>query len=513
MKQAREKLTNILSEVKKKHKGIVYADVRLARYEERDVQAANGTIRQISTTDRLSLGVRVIAEKSNYKANGFFGKMFGASALPKIENEINGAIYRAFERAIYNAQEKARIAKAFPDFAQSLANLDLAKIKPHQDTIRAKCLIDPIELPQSEITRTILDISKSVKALDPKIKFSSLDIYMARNKHLFANTEGSDIEQNYFVTETGCYVVATGSRNTQNLGDNTGHQRGWETVTKGVDDTLMPMPSFREFAHRLAMDAVELSECLTCPTKDDVTIVTEPHYNTLLVHEIIGHPTEADRALKMEAGYAGRSWMLGDTKKNQINKQIASKILSVYSDPTLEGLGHYIYDDEGTKAERLWIVKDGILQDFMNSRQTALILDSKPNASYFAIDAAQVPIIRMNNTVFANGKDDPKQIIKDVKDGFYVVGHHTPSIAESRENFMISGRKVFEIKNGQLGRLYANGSIMADSKAFLMNIDAMGNDFRMHPIAHCGKGQPMQTKRMYNGGPTLRSRGRMVGGN
>jgi TldD protein len=91
------------------------------------------------------------------------------------------------------------------------------------------------------------------------------------------------------------------------------------------------------------------------------------------------------------------------------------------------------------------------------------------------------------------------------------VGHRIPSIAESRENFRISARKVYEIKNGRRGQLYRDGGITADSRNFLMQVDAVGNDFRIYPIANCGKGQPMQSKKLGNGGPTLRSRARLTG--
>src|SRR2546426_3354681 len=42
---------------------------------------------------------------------------------------------------------------------------------------------------------------------------------------------------------------------------------------------------------------------------------------------------------------------------------------------------------------------------------------------------------------------------------------------------------------------------MADSRDYLMNVDAVGSDFRLYPIPNCGKGQPMQTKKLGNGGP------------
>ena len=93
-----------------------------------------------------------------------------------------------------------------------------------------------------------------------------------------------------------------------------------------------------------------------------------------------------------------------------------------------------------------------------------------------------------------------------------MVGHKIPSIAESRENFRISARKVYAIRHGEPAELYRDGGIMADSKDFLMSIDAVGTDFRLFPIPNCGKGQPMQAKRVGNGGPTLRGSARLTGG-
>jgi TldD protein len=148
----------------------------------------------------------------------------------------------------------------------------------------------------------------------------------------------------------------------------------------------------------------------------------------------------------------------------------------------------------------------------MNSRQTAAIFGALPNGHSKASEASLVPLIRMSNTVFAPGDRPPGEIIREVENGYYVVGHKIPSIAESRENFRISARKVYEIRSGQLGRLYRDGGIMADSKDYLLSIDAAGKDFRLFPIPTCGKGQPMQVKRVGNGGPTLRGLARLTGG-
>ena len=263
----------------------------------------------------------------------------------------------------------------------------------------------------------------------------------------------------------------------------------------------------------LAREARELAAApILNPPDKEVTLVSDPHFNALLAHEIVGHPCEADRALKMEAAYAGRSWFLRSLQDNEIGREVAAPILSACSDPGLEGYGHYRYDHEGTPGRRVMHFERGVFCGFLNSRATAAVLGAEPNGSARASDARYVPLIRMSNTFFMPGERRPEEIIAEVDRGYYVCGHRIPSIAESRENFRISARRVYEIEHGRLGRLFRSGSVIGDSKRFFLNVDAAGNDLRLLAIPNCGKGQPMQVKRMSNGGPTLRSRARLAGG-
>ena len=127
----------------------------------------------------------------------------------------------------------------------------------------------------------------------------------------------------------------------------------------------------------------------------------------------------------------------------------------------MEGYGSFRYDHEGTPARRAHIIRDGVLEEFLNNRQTAAILGVAPNGSARSTEAHLAPLIRMTNTVFAPGEQDPRDIVSGVDSGYYVVGHRTPSIAESRENFRITAVKVYEIERGRLGRLYRDGGITA----------------------------------------------------
>jgi TldD protein len=361
--------------------------------------------------------------------------------------------------------------------------------------------------------RATTEIGREVRGLDPRLTYSYLGTLTELSRELFASSEGALIDQAFALTQGLAYVVGSTAESSQELYDVVGHQRGWEILTDGIHEPAMELPDFRTFALALGREAVDLATAPPLPSTDrDVVVVTDPHYNTLVAHEIVGHPSELDRGLKMEMAYAGRSWLLGGPDDTQIGRPVASALVSAYSDPSLPGYGHYAYDHDGTPGRRVVHIDRGVFRGFMNSRQTAAIFGDEPNGHYKASEASLVPLIRMSNTVFAPGADDPRRIVGDVEKGYYLVGHRIPSIAESRENFRISARRVYEIRNGELGRLYRDGGITADSRDYLMNVDAVGTDFRLYPIPNCGKGQPMQTKRLGNGGPTMRSRARLTGG-
>ena len=358
-----------------------------------------------------------------------------------------------------------------------------------------------------------VDVSRAIAAAEPSVRYNWIPLLTQLTRELFASTEGAVIDQAFALTQGAASVVAVGAETSQELYDVMGHQRGWEVIAGGVDDPLLAFPPFRDFALALAHDAAELAAAPPLPSSErEVVVVTDPHYNTLVSHEIVGHPAELDRALKMETAYAGRSWLLADLDAHQVGQRIASPLVTAYSDPALPGYGHYAYDHEGTPARRVTHIERGIFRGFMNSRQTAAVFGGEPNGHFKATSAALVPLIRMSNTVFDGGDADPARIVGDVDRGYYMVGHRIPSIAESRENFRISARKVYAIERGELTRLYRDGGIAADTRAYLMNVDAVGRDFRLYPIPNCGKGQPMQSKKLGNGGPTMRSRARVLGG-
>jgi TldD protein len=489
-----------------------HADVRVEVAESRHGEAEDGAPRSSGDHAALTVGVRVLAGDRAIAA-GHAGRRLGAADASRLEQVLDDTLATAHRRAQANAAHKAEARGKYGPLGATLADTHLHAVDADRARIPAVFAVDPRGVSLTEIASFAADISRQVRSVSPRIAHESVSVFTRLARELFASSEGALIDQAFALTQGGCFAVATGPQATQELWDVVGHQRGWEILAAGVDEPLMPFPPFAEFACALAREAVELADAPVLPTTDrPMTVVTDPHYNALLAHEIIGHPVELDRGLKMETPYAGRSWLLQDLDHTSVGHPVASSLVSAYSDPALPGYGHYAYDHEGTPARRVHHIEGGIFTGFMNSRQTAAVFGGAPNGHWKATDASLVPLVRMSTTVFAAGARDPHDIVAEVDRGYYLIGHRVPSIAESRENFRISARRVYAIEGGQLGRLYRNGSIAADSRDYLMHVDAVGADLRLYPIPNCGKGQPMQAKPLGNGGPTMRSRARLTGG-
>jgi TldD protein len=505
-------LPDLLADAARRLPRLAYADVRVEVAEGKSAAAENGQSKFSDDDYGLAAGVRVLAG-DRAVAPGWVGLTLGTADVDDLARRLREALERAHRRATVNAELKAAARGKFGPLGEALADTRLHPVAAHRDTVPAVYTVDPRTLPLAEAVAFTRDVSRRLAAAHPSVKHNYVGTLTQLCRELFASTEGALIDQAHALTQGFAMVVAVHGDVSQELYDASGHQRGWEALTAGIHEPPLAAPPFADFALALAADAVELAQAPALPTRErPEVVVTDPHYNTLVSHEIVGHPVELDRALKMETAYAGRSWLLAGLDDHHVGRRIASPLVSAYSDPALPGYGHYVYDHEGTPARRVVHIDRGVLVGFMNSRQTAAVFGGAPNGHFKATDAALVPLIRMSNTVFAAGDRDPADIVREVDRGWYLSGHRIPSIAESRENFRISARKVYEIRDGRLGRLYRDGGIMADTREYLTNVDAVGSDFRLYPIPNCGKGQPMQTKKLGNGGPTMRSRARLAGG-
>ena len=442
---------------------VQYCDARAEQQLKKSILIENGEIEHIRNLEDKGIGVRLIK-------NGAWS--FCSITNPNSFNDMKEILDKTIKNSNYTQSNKKN------------------KIVLHNNSINKKQInFKVLKKPEiDELIKIGLEYNKIIMNTKKIIK-SVTNPYYTINSKYFTNTEGSEILQNF--TDVIIEMVATAhdSGQTQLINITEGGRGGLELIAN----------KSQQSAKEIAKKSSELLSAK--PIKQETsTVVMNPNFVSLLTHEILGHPSEADRVLGKEMAWAGGAWW-----KGKIGQKIGSENLNVFDDPTIkQSLGWYYFDDEGVETKKTSLIEKGILKNHMQNRETSEIFNTIPTGNMKATNYRYMPLIRMACTCIANGDQKVDEIIKDVKNGYYISNMKVPSIDMKRYNWSISCQYAQKIENGELRDLHRDVIVMGTAPEFFNSIDACGNDFTVRPITNCGKGDPMQSMIMGNGGPTIR---------
>lgn len=442
--------------------GCSYCDARTESVTKYGLVVENGQVEHAITRHDTGIGIRVIYD-------GAWG-FYSTSDQGKIEEGIAKAVKAARH---YSEKKKSKV---------QLAEIPIVE-KKIQYGVKKKADFDAL----SDIA---FDCDRAISGNNKITKSTVIALDTTTSKY-FASSEGSKILQDF--SDVTVEITATARQHgiTQSVNRTEGGRGGIEKVVDDVDVI--------QAAHEVSEKAAQLLDAKTAKEDKD-TVVMNPDFVALLTHEILGHPSEADRVLGKEMAWAGGAWWSG-----MLGQQIGSTHLNVIDDPTITGsLGWYQFDDEGTGSQRKQLVKEGVLVDHMHSRETAHTFNVKPNSSMRATSYHFMPLIRMACTCIEGGNWDPTEMIKEVRHGYLVSDMKVPSIDMKRHNWSISCQYANRIENGEIKELLRDVIVVGTAPEFFRSIDACGKDFTVRPITNCGKGDPMQQMKMGNGGPSIR---------
>ena len=465
-----------------KELGASYADIRLVNLVTEDIHIKNGTVEAITSRETMGFGVRVIA-------NGSWG--FASSSLVN-ENEMR----RIAELAVQIAKASSRLKKD---------DVVLAETEIYQGSYQTPIKRDPFAVPLKTKLALLLEADKILRAKDG-VSISECSMRFFRTEKTFISSEGADIDQTIY--ESGGGIAATAIEGNQMLVRSYPNSFRGNYGTAGYE--FVEGLDLVSQAPRVAKEAVALLSAKECPSKTTTLIIGGSQLG-LQVHESCGHPVELDRVFGMEASYAGTSFLTPD-KLNKL--QYGSKIVNIYADATTPGgLGTFGYDDEGVKAQRSPIVKDGAFVGYLTSRETAVKLGRRSNGTCRADGWWSIPLIRMVNVNLEPGEWEFDDLIRDTADGIYVETNRSWSIDDKRLNFHFGCEIGWEVKNGKLGDMIKNPTYTGITPEFWNSCDAICN--RKHWIVwgtpNCGKGEPGQVAHVAHGTAPARFRDVKVG--
>ncbi len=461
--------------------GARYADARAITRRSQSISTRNREVDAVSDGESEGIGVRVL---------------------------VDGAWGFACDRRLSadGVREAARRAAAFAraSAARSRSPVDLAPVAPARGEYRTPARRDPVDVPLDEKISLCLRAEEEMRR--PGVEVTQAFVRAQREKRAFASSEGAAVVQEFCECGAGIDALALADGRVQTRSYPSSHggssaQAGWEYVEElGIVGE----------APRVGEEAVALLSADPCPAAV-TTVVIDAEQMQLQVHESVGHPTELDRVFGTEAAYAGTSFLkpadLGTLR-------YGSDLMNVTADATTPGgLGTFAFDDEGVGARRDPIVESGLLSGFLSSRETGPRLGAESGGSMRADGWSRMPLVRMTNLHLEPGEGTFDDLLADVEEGVFLATNKSWSIDDKRLNFQFGTEIAWEIKRGKLGRMLRDATYTGVTPVFWASLDAVAGqeEWRMHGLTNCGKGQPGQQAHVSHGASPARFRNVQVG--
>ncbi len=295
-------------------------------------------------------------------------------------------------------------------------------------------------------------------------------------------SNGARIEQNFRFVYPGLSVTAADGAMTQSRTFGAGAFCG-----QGGPEVL-ERHGFGDAAERIRDQAIALLTAPNCPS-GTMDVVLAPDQMVLQIHESIGHPLELDRILGDERNYAGTSFV---TPEMFGEYNYGSNLLNVTFDPAVAGqLASYGFDDEGTPAQREYLIRDGVLVRGLGgiSSQQRSGLPGVANAR--ACNWNRPPIDRMANLNIEPGASSFDELVGSVERGVYLETNTSWSIDDSRNKFQFSCEYGRLIEDGKLTSVIRNPSYRGISATFWRSLKGVGNleSWQAMGTPNCGKGE------------------------
>ncbi len=263
---------------------------------------------------------------------------------------------------------------------------------------------------------------------------------------------------------------------------------------------LLDELGYRDAAPRIAEEALELLAAPNCPS-ETMDVLLAPDQMVLQIHESIGHPLELDRILGDERNYAGTSFVTLDMLGSY---RYGSDLLNITYDPSQPGeYATFACDDDGLKAEKTFIIREGILQRALGGLVSQARTGKPGVANSRACSWNRPPIDRMANLNLEPGGSTLKEMIAAIGHGIYMKSNCSWSIDDSRNKFQFGCEWARLIEGGRLTTVVKKPNYRGISATFWRSLKMVGEEsmVEMMGAANCGKGEPNQGVRVGHASP------------
>ena len=459
-----DKINKSLDNVAKN--GATYAEVRLVAYTDYSVSMRDGKLERAIPGQEIGATIRVLAD-------GAWG-VHSTTDIASLEQQMDPTLKLARSVAA------RRSAKDKP--------IRLAEVPIIEDTILWKPKKDVRNTELNERLEHMKLFNSSASGHDNIVSVNC----GWHDEHIhteFLSTEGMNRTWSFQRSLINGMVTARDGSEVVSYRTRFGGEGGLE---------LIESCDINQLGDNAKVSALRLLKATRAPS-GKMPLIADRDLTGVYIHEALGHPCEADLVA------AGDSCLDG-----KLGQKIGSDIVTVIDDPTIRGgYGAHPIDDEGLDTTEKCLIKNGVLTEYLNHRETAEHFGIKSNAGARAQDGLHHPLVRMSNTLIHGGTHaDLDELVEDIDYGVYACGSRGGQVDTGRGSFQFAAQEAWLIENGEITAPLKDVSVSGLTLQILKDVDGLTKDSRLAAPGFCGKGQ---TVPVGDGGPIMRISEALVG--
>jgi predicted Zn-dependent protease len=219
------------------------------------------------------------------------------------------------------------------------------------------------------------------------------------------------------------------------------------------------LPSQAELERQTQLLAGQLDALRTAPAAEPYNgpALLSGRASAVFFHEVLGHRLEGQRQ---------RGNQEGETFTKDVGKAILPTFISVTDDPTMavfNGIylsGYYTYDDEGQPAQKVELVQNGVLRQFLMSRMP--IENFASSNGHGRAQNGKMPTGRQGNLIVSSTRTAPEKklrqsLIDEIKKQNKPYGLYFEDIASGYTLTQRIAPQAFQVIPQLVYRVYADG--------------------------------------------------------
>lgn len=160
---------------------------------------------------------------------------------------------------------------------------------------------------------------------------------------------------------------------------------------------------------------------------------------------------------------------------DKIGQEVAAPMVTIVDDATMtDGLASRPFDGEGVKSSSFTLIENGVLKAYACDSYAARRLSAKVTGNA-GRSYQSAPGVGATNLFLKPGKDAPRDIIKSVKNGFYLTEMFGSGVNGVTGDFS-QGASGFWIENGEITYPVQEITIAGNVLKVMKNVQSIGSD-------------------------------------